>query len=95
MLRREFQDSMEEIQVNTILIDGIEYCLIDTLADNGKNYYYFVNEANSNDVQVLTDSVKDGEEFFVSIESDNEFDQALKLFYEKYKDSEMFNKNTN
>lgn len=86
---------MEEIQVNTILIDGIEYCLIDTLADNGKNYYYFVNEANSNDVQVLTDSVKDGEEFFVSIESDNEFDQALKLFYEKYKDSEMFNKNTN
>lgn len=86
---------MEEIQVNTILIDGIEYCLVDTLENRGKNYYYFVNEKNSNDVQVLTDAVKDGKEFFVSIESDNEFDRALSLFYEKYKDSDVFNKNTN
>lgn len=86
---------MEEIQVNTILIDGMEYCLIDTLEEKGKKYYYFVNETNSNDVQVLTDAVKDGEEVFVSIESDNEFDRALSLFYNKYKDSEMFNKNTN
>lgn len=75
---------MEEIQVDVIEIDGIEYMLLDTLMMNNQNYYYFVNVEDSTDMQIFKDKVVDGEECFVSVDSDAEFDKALLLFGNKY-----------
>lgn len=75
---------MDEVQVDVIEIDGVEYMLLDTLIINNQNYYYFVNMEDSTDMQIFKDKVVDGEECFVSVDSDAEFDKALLLFGEKY-----------
>ena len=75
---------MEETQA--IEINGMEYFLVDSISNNGKMYYYFSNEKDPNDIYVLTDSVDNGEEYLVSVDNGDEFDDALILFFEKHKD---------
>ena len=77
---------MEEIQVETLEIDGKDYVLLESLEANGKKYFYFSNFENQNDIQILKEKIESDEKYFVSLDSETEYDEALILFNQKYKD---------
>lgn len=81
---------MEEKEIQVIEIDSKKYFLVDTLNGDENTYYYFSNVENNEDVIILKDDLDN----FVSLDDDKEFDRALCLFYDKYKDI-MNDKNTN
>ena len=74
---------MEEI--DTLEINGKNYGLIDTISDNKEVYNYFSNLEDANDIQILKDRLVNGEESFVSLDTEDEFNYALTLFFNKHK----------
>ena len=74
---------MEEI--NTLEINGKKYGLIDSISDDKEVYNYFSNLEDANDIQILKDKVINGEENFVSLDTEDEFNYALTLFFNKHK----------
>lgn len=75
----------DTVQVTTIEIDGQEYFLVDYVEENGNTYDFFANINNIEDIQILKEKVTDGEKFYVSIDSNLEFDKAFNLYYNKLK----------
>ncbi len=74
---------MENVTVDTIEIDGQEYFLLDTLKSEQNTYHFFANINNQSDIQVLKTKVENQEEYYVSLDTESEFDQAWALFYKK------------
>ena len=85
---------MEEVSVNIIELDGKDYFLLDSLIEEKNTYHFFSNIKNQNDVQILKDKVEDGETFFVSLDTEYEFNHALSLFYDKFHGKDILT-NTN
>ncbi len=75
---------MDEIQVNTIELNGKEYFMVDKVNDDENTYYYFSNENNKQDVHILKEKNGVNEEYYNSLDNGSEFDYALELFYKKY-----------
>lgn len=71
---------MEEVAVEVIEIDGKEFCLVDSI----NQYNFFVQMDNSDNIYVLKEVTENGEEFYKSLENDEEVDKALVMYYEKY-----------
>lgn len=71
---------MEEVAVEEIEIDGKEFCLVDRI----NQYNFFVQMDNSDNIYVLKEVTENGEEFYKSLENDEEVDKALVMYYEKY-----------
>ncbi len=71
---------MEEVAVDVIEIDGKEFCLVDSI----NQYNFFVQMDNSDNIYVLKEVTENGEEFYKSLENDEEVDKALVMYYEKY-----------
>ena len=71
---------MEEVAVEVIEIDGKEICLVDRI----NQYNFFVQMDNSDNIYVLKEVTENGEEFYKSLENDEEVDKALVMYYEKY-----------
>ena len=78
---------MEEI--DTLEINGKNYGLIDTISDNKEVYNYFSNLEDANDIQILKDRLVNGEESFVSLDTEDEFNYALTLFFNKHKNDAL------
>ena len=72
--------------VETIKINDKEYFLVDSIIKGENKYHYFLNENYINDIYILKDKIENGEKYFVSLDTENEFNQALILFYQKHKD---------
>ncbi|MBQ8681831.1 MAG: hypothetical protein IJ509_02865 [Bacilli bacterium] len=77
---------MEEVQVETLEIDGKDYILIDSLEKDNNKYFYFSDSQNPSDIQILKEQVDGEEKFFVSLDTENELNEALMIFGQKYKD---------
>lgn len=76
---------MDEVLVDTILVDGKEYFLLESLEDDkGVVYFYFSNIGNRYDVKVFKDLREGGEEYYIPLDDEIEFDRAMELFYNKY-----------
>lgn len=68
----------------TIEIDDNKYLITDQIKDDKNEYAYLSNVKDVNDFFIRKIAVIDGEEFFVGLDSKEEFDYALKLFAEKH-----------
>ncbi len=77
-------DSMDEVNVTKIDIDGKEYFLIDSISDDKNVYNFFCNPNDKDDIYVLKDKDEGGESFYVSLDNENEIDYAFSLFFQKY-----------
>lgn len=75
---------MEEVK--TLEIDGKEYFLVDSIFNGKKTYYYFSNETDASDIYILTDKTENNQEYFVSIDTEKEYNNALVLFLENHKE---------
>ena len=74
---------MEEVEY--ITLNGIDYLIIESIKVNENTYEYLVNENEENDFFVRKLSIKADGNYFVNLDTDEEFDEAMKAFYEKHK----------
>ena len=77
-------DSMDEVNVTKIDIDGKEYFLIDSISDDKNVYNFFCNPNDKDDIYVLKNKNEGEDSFYVSLDDDNEIDYAFSLFFQKY-----------
>ena len=82
---------MEEVEVSVYEIDGKKCILIDSVNDSKNIYHYFSNVKNQLDIYVLKDGIGDEEDSYVSLSTEHEFNYALSLFYDKYRNYNMTN----
>ncbi|MBE6147975.1 MAG: hypothetical protein E7167_00470 [Firmicutes bacterium] len=68
-------NNLKEYEMIT-LEDGVEYAVAHEL----ENYVLLVNPQNVQDFCIRKNVIKDGKEFIESLDSDEEFDDALELF---------------
>ena len=62
------------------LEDGIEYIITDTI----NNYLYLNNINDLNDFCIKKEIIKNGEEYIVGLDNEEEYYKALELFEKKY-----------
>ena len=72
------------METEVIEIDGKEHSLIDTIKDEKNTYNYFINNENPADFCILKSEITDNEEYYISLETEKEFDYALNLFQKKH-----------
>lgn len=65
------------------LSDGITYIIIDEIEIDSKKYVYLTNENDEKDFCIRKSEIENSEEFFVGLDSDEEFDKALLYFAKK------------
>ena len=71
---------MEEIEVKGLEIDGKNFILIESI----DKYRFLVEENDFDNICILKSIEKEGQNYLEDVD-DNEFDEALKLYYEKLK----------
>ena len=72
---------MSEVTVDVLELDGKDFILIDTV----DKYSFFAEENNPENICIFKDSIEDGEEYYVPLDSDEEIDKAFILYYDKLK----------
>ena len=77
---------MNENELKFIDIDGKNCFLVDSLVGNNTTYHFFSENKKDGEIYVLKDMLQDGEEYFVSLDNEEELDYAFQLFNEKYND---------
>ena len=78
-----------EIEVETTEINGKEYFLVDEIETLSTTYYFYYGIDDENDIQVLKKEIEENEEYYKSVDKENELIQAYALFYEKHKDDNL------
>ena len=75
---------MEEVELKVLEIDNKKYFLLDSIS-NGKNTYcYFSNLIDNHDVLLMKNQLEDDDGYFISLDTEAEYDYALSLFYDKF-----------
>lgn len=70
---------MKEIIQTVTLEDGIEYIILDEI----ESFMYLANIDDETDFCIRKIKTEQGQEILVGLDSDEEFDNALKLYYKK------------
>lgn len=65
------------------LEDGLKYLVVSTIVDGNNSYVYLSEKDNSNNFCIRKVTEKDGSEYIVPLDSEEEFNKALNLFKEK------------
>ena len=73
-------ENMEDIETSVVEIDGKEFFLLNTL----DKYMFYVDKDNPEDFYIFKEVNVDGEEYIVSLDDEDEYDNALDMYYEKY-----------
>ena len=73
---------MEDVKV--INIDGKSYIVSDEIKLNDIKYVYLTNENDLTDFYIQKVIVKDNEEYLEYLDSEDEFDDAMKEFLNKH-----------
>ena len=74
---------MEEVY--SLELNGKQYLIIDRIKDNDNEFVYFSNEEDPKDF-CIRKLAKDDNDLLIGLDSNEEFDYALKLFIVKHKD---------
>ena len=72
-------------KVYSLEIDGKQYLIIDQIKDKNNEFVYFSNEKYPKDF-CIRKLAKDDNDLLIGLDSNEEFDYALKLFIAKHKD---------
>ena len=72
-----------EILTEVIDVDGKEFFLVDTV----DKYVFYAEEANPENFLILKEVNDGGEDYIVSLDDDSEYEKAISLYYEKYRDA--------
>ena len=72
----------KEILTDVIDVDGKDFFLVDTL----DNYVFYAEEDNPENFLILKEINDNGEDYIVSLDDDLEYDKAISLYYEKFRD---------
>lgn len=76
---------MEEKEYNVITLEnGIEYTEIFRLDNEGNTYIVLSNLDNPEDFCIRKLIIKDGEDYIVGLENEEEFNKVFKIFGEKF-----------
>ena len=70
---------MEEVTLKGLEIHGKSFVLIETIDE----YNFFVEETNFENICILKEEIKNGDTVYIDVD-DDEFDQALNMYYEKF-----------
>ena len=73
---------MDEIEVKGLEIDGKKFILIESI----DKYRFLVDENDFENICILKSITKEEQNYLENVD-DNEFDEALKLYYEKFKNT--------
>lgn len=76
---------MKDGAVNMEEKEVVEYIILENgkkyyIAEEKNNYVLLVNSENEEEFCIRKNVVRDGEEFIETLDSDQEFDEAAKLF---------------
>lgn len=84
---------MEElIEVNVITLENEkDYEIIDTIKIDEHKYLILSNEEDDNDICVRKVIEKEGKEYITTLDSEEEFENVMKKFYDKYMKKEESN----
>lgn len=74
----------KEVQVTVLEINGKNYMLLDSVEKDDNTYRFFSELTNPHNIQVLKDKQEDDDTYYVSLDTEYEFDYALSLLYDKY-----------
>ena len=72
----------KEILTDVIDVDGKNFFLVDTV----DSYIFYAEETNPENFLVLKEINDNGENYIVSLDDDHEFEKAVSLYYEKFRD---------
>ena len=75
---------MMNIDVVT-LENNEEYLIVETIINNNNRYVFLANEKNNKDIAIRKVITKDNQEYLTKLDSEEEFEEVLKLFNNKYK----------
>ena len=74
----------EEDNMNTIVLDdGIEYAIVREDVINGTEYTLFTNVNDNSKICFRKTVIEDGEEYYIRLDSDKEFDLVSAHFTKK------------
>lgn len=74
----------EEDNMNTIVLDdGIEYAIVREDVINGTEYTLFTNVNDNSKICFRKTVIEDGEEYYIGLDSDKEFDLVSAHFTKK------------
>ena len=73
------------MEVNVITLeDNLNYIITDTLENNNGKYLLLANEKDNEDIKFRKVIEKEGKEFLVKLDNDEEFDEVMFTFLNKY-----------
>ena len=72
----------KEIWTDVINTEGKDFFLIDTV----DSYVFYAEEANPENFLVLKEISDNGEKYIVSLDDNQEFEKAISLYYQKFRD---------
>lgn len=73
--------------MRVIEFDGKEYYEVSNVTYKGNKYSYIVNTKDEKDMCIRKNVIEDGEEYFETLDSNEEFDEVLKLVSSSIKDN--------
>lgn len=76
---------MENINCNIITLENnIDYIEVDKIQFNNNNYIFLSNIDNDKDFTIRKLAKENNEEYLLKLNNQEEFDQILKLFIDKF-----------
>ena len=73
-----------EKEYNVVMLDGVQYTEIDRLEHNNNTYVLLSNFENPKDFCIKKVTIEDGKEYIVGLETEEEFNDILRLIGKKY-----------
>ena len=74
---------MEETIDCVVLEDGVQYAIIDEINTPIATYFYLANVNDGKDICIRKLSNEDGKEYLVGLDGEEEYKNALRIYYEK------------
>ena len=74
----------EKVLINVVTLEnGIDYDVVLTIEDGNKNYIVLSNVSDHNDLAIRRILEKDNKEYLEKLDSEEEFERVINLFYER------------
>ena len=75
----------DNIEINIITLENNkDYEIIDTIVNNNEKYLILSNENDDFDICVRKILAKEDREYLVKLDTENEFNEVMTIFYTKY-----------